>query len=868
MRLPLLIVLALTISVRVWSAGGIRGMILDEDGVALPYATVYIKETGTGAPTNPEGRFEIALPPGQYRLVFQHLGYETQERTVVVGDTFHELNIRLKTQAIVLQTVVVTAGEEDPAYTIMRKAIAKAKYHTQQIDTFSAKVYIKGSGQLTDYPRLARRALEKEGIKKDRVFVGETVSQVRYRRPNTFEEKVVSVRSDGDDNGSSPNAYIFGSFYEPEIAETVSPLSPRAFGYYRFEYQGSFKDRTYDVSKIKVVPRSPGENVFEGTIYIVEDLWSIHSLDLTAVKLGIRFLIKQIYAPVADRAHPAQAEAWLPVSHHFHVTGSVFGFAFEYTYLASVSDYQITINTELPVEVTVIDEKVETERAELIEEKMGTDSRKIQERLNTGEEVTRKELNKMLREYEKEERKEEPEPEVISNVKFSVDSLAHKKDSTYWNQTRPIPLTPGEIKGYHTADSIAAEERRKAEGDSLKPSKNEGFQLLDILRGDSYRFGERTSLRLHPPLENVNFNTVEGLNLDYRFTVSRRFENRRRLSITPLFRYAFSRQRPSSTLRATYSYPAGRLTVEGGRYIRQYNGDQPITQLVNSLTTLFLEQNWMKILERDFIDIRYRQRLTHNFYINIYGSWSERRVLSNTTDFSFIHYDKEAFTPNAPVSQELTATDFPEHQAGIGQLGFEYRPGLKYRIRNGNKYRIEDSAPILSFDIQKGIEDVDFTLVEAGFRHGFDVGLRGRISLLAKAGKFLNDDQMYFMDFKHFPGNRTPFVTSDVVGAYRLLDYYTYSTREEYLMASGHFHFRKLLVSRFPMMRLAGLRENLFVNYLATPTLGNYVEAGYGLDNLLRIFRLEAAFSMIKGDYNSWGIRIGLATSIGIDFGE
>jgi len=33
------------------------------------------------------------------------------------------------------------------------------------------------------------------------------------------------------------------AFTKPEIAEVVSPLSPKAFSYYRFEYLGSFKDQ-------------------------------------------------------------------------------------------------------------------------------------------------------------------------------------------------------------------------------------------------------------------------------------------------------------------------------------------------------------------------------------------------------------------------------------------------------------------------------------------------------------------------------------------------------------------------------------------------------------------------------------------------
>ena len=97
----------------------------------------------------------------------------------------------------------------------MRKAIAKAKYHMQQVDSYKATVYIKGKGQLTDYPWLAKRALEKEGITKDRVFISESVSEIKYTRPKKFEEKVIAVYTNGNTRNTSPNAYVFGSLYEP-----------------------------------------------------------------------------------------------------------------------------------------------------------------------------------------------------------------------------------------------------------------------------------------------------------------------------------------------------------------------------------------------------------------------------------------------------------------------------------------------------------------------------------------------------------------------------------------------------------------------------------------------------------------------------
>jgi Family of unknown function (DUF5686)/CarboxypepD_reg-like domain len=422
-------------------AGGIKGTIKGDDGAILAFASVFVKQTAAGAATDMEGRFELSLPPGQYDVLFQYLGYETAQRKIEVGSEVIELNIVLKTQVVVLQNVIIKAGKEDPAYTIMRKAIGKAKYHTQQLDGYTAKVYIKGKGQLKDYPWFAKKAIEKEGITKDRVFISESVSEIKYTRPNKFEEKVIAVYTKGKDRNTSPNQFVFGSFYESEIAEVVSPLSPKAFSYYKFEYLGSFKDNQYEISKIKVTPRSKGDNVFEGIIFIVEDWWTIHSLDMRTVKLGIKFKVKQIYNPIEDKA-------WLPISQQFFVDGKVFGFEFTAEYLATLKDYKITMNPDLVVaEMKVIDEKIEKEEAKKIEKKFSKKDQQLQERMASGKEVTNKELRQMVREYEKQEQKETKEPEVLSESTFKVDSSAYKKDSTFWAEMRPAALSKQEERG-------------------------------------------------------------------------------------------------------------------------------------------------------------------------------------------------------------------------------------------------------------------------------------------------------------------------------------------------------------------------------------------------------------------------------------
>jgi hypothetical protein len=861
---------------------GLKGTIKADDGSALSFATIFVKQLGTGTTANEDGYYEIQVNPGRYDLVFQHLGRRTEVRVAEVKDGFTETNITLEPQDIVLESVEINANDEDPAYTIMRKAIAKANYHRNLLDTYSARVYIKGAGKLKDYPWLAKKQLQKEGIEKNRVYISESVSDIKFTRPNKFDEKVISIRSDGKDNNTSPNPYIFGSFYEPEVAETISPLSPKAFSYYKFEYHGTFKDRDYAVSRIKVIPRSKGDNVVDGMILLVEDDWSIHSLDLHTTKLGINVLMKAMFAPIEDKA-------WLPVSHQFKIDGKVFGFEFEYNYHSTVSNYKIAVNPKIYVEkMEVIDEKKDKALAKEVEQKQKAiakaqpqkkkknqgDTKQLQERLASGEEITRKELKTLVKEYEKEERKQQKEPEVLSDNTFKIDSAAYKKDSTYWASIRPIPLTREEVKGYEKSDSVAAIERAKEEGDTLKQSKHKGFQPWDILLGDNYKFGKRSNFRIYTP--SGGFNTVEGWNIIYKLGVGTVLKdtNKTRVSLTPILRYSFAREKLSGYANLRISNKKQRLDIEGGNYIQQYNRDNPILPLVNTLTTLLLEKNLMKIYERSYVELRYRRVI--NPFLTIRTEWSsaQRGELYNKSNYKLINNKNiEDYSSNRPVNEELENALFITHYATIGSIGVSAKPWLKYRIRNGFKYAIQSSSPTISFDYRKGFKDVlksavDFDQIELGIKHEFKLGARGNIDFWLRGGMFLNDNKMYFMDYKHFLGNRTPFITNDPVGSFRLMDYYRFSTSDKYFVANVHYQFRKFLVTTIPYVRLAGIRENIFVNYLATPSSGNYTELGYSIDGILRIFRLEGAVAFRNGNYIDHGFRIGIATNIIVNFSD
>lgn len=117
-----------------------------------------------------------------------------------------------------------------------------------------------------------------------------------------------------------------------------------------------------------------------------------------------------------------------------------------------------------------------------------------------------------------------------------------------------------------------------------------------------------------------------------------------------------------------------------------------------------------------------------------------------------------------------------------------------------------------------------------------------------------------FVDFKHFMGNESPFTLTNPVEAYRMLPYYYYSTSKGYLNAFINYEFRRLTVTQFAFARMTGIRENLFVNYLYNDfNQFHYAEFGYGLNNLFRVFKLEAVTNTINPAFTNWALRIGIA---------
>ncbi len=853
---------------------GIKGTVTTEAGEPLAFASVYIRNLQDGVPTNESGRYEFKLAPGLYDVVVQYLGYASQLRTVEIKSEWVTLDFSLASQVINLSQVEVQAGAEDPALTIMRKAISKSTYHRLQLQRYAMTVYLKGTGQLTDAPFFLKKKLAEEGLKLNEAYTSEAVSRITFTLPNKVEEKVISIRTNGDNQGTSPARYIQTSFYEGQINEVVSPLAKSAFTYYQFTFQGSFFDQNVLVNKIKVTPRSRGERVFEGYIYIIDDLWAIHSLNLRTSVLGFQVDIRQNYSPIAPNV-------WMPLTQQYTFGGKVFGFAGQFNYYVSTRDYDIKLNPDLSHKPELVDEKIQ--QAPINTQKFSKSVSAL-EQLASEQPKTQKEYRKLLNQYEKEviqQRQEDEKKGVVSERNYVVDSLARKRDLAYWDSIRPVPLSLKEIEGYKRDDSLAViEAAKKSEVDSIAKKARTKFKPQDLFMGGSYSFGKGVSIGFPVNLTKFSFNTVEGYKFGLGFYYRKVEEikladsvNRIRkvFRIEPELRYGFSSELwyGKVAIRRSISNPSSGANwgISGGRFAFQFNPEDPIQEQVNASYSLLARKNYLKLYEQDFVQATWGERKSPALTYQLTFLWADRRLLENTTDFSFSKNERQQYSSNTPVNVEASEGSFSNHQVAKFKATLDWRPGLTYSIRNGRKIPNYERAPLLSFTYQKAMPQLstsglaaDFDQLEASLKHDFSFGVSGKLDFNVTAGTFLNDRQVFFQDKKYFGGNRKLFNSMGEAFNYRVMDYYRYSTSGSYISNIAHYQFRKFIFTQLPMLRFSGVRENIFVNYLKTQNSPHYTEIGYSLDNLFRVFRVEFAAGFENGQFLRARPLFGVAT--------
>jgi hypothetical protein len=796
----------------------IKGTVTDDKNQPLPFVNIYLENTYTGTTSNEDGYYELNVTDiKNHTVVFQYLGYKTVKKNVDIQAFPFRLDAVLLEEEVSLDEVVINS-EENPANKIIRAAIAKRKENLEKINSYKADFYSRGLIRIKEAPeKILGQEIEIDGLDSTRsgvIYLSETVSKLEYLRPNKLKEKILASKVSGDSKGFSFNNAIDVEFdlYENTIElgnQIISPIANNAFGYYRYKLEGVFyDDRGNLINKIKATPKTKNDPVFEGFIYIVEDQWTIYAAELDISGTQSRLPAVEKITITQNYTFSENDNIWAKISQNIDFKYGLFGIKGDGRFTAVFSNYEF----------------------------------------NPG--LTRKDFSR----------------EIVS---FADE--ANKKDSTFWNTIRPVPLTTEEITDYIKKDSIQIVKDSKVYKDSVDTVKNK-FKLGDIIGGYNYtNTFKNWSAGINSPIEAISFNTVQGWNANLGTYYTKSFnDNERYLSIGGNLNYGFSDDRLRGTLYAQYKFnnkSKPYLTLAGGVTTQQFNSSEPISKLINTSFSLFSEQNFMKIHENSYVQASYSNEFFNGFRLNTSLSYQRRQALFNTTDQAWYPKDDRAYTSNNPLDESAFGiAPFATHNIMKFAVDARINFAQDYLSYPDGKYNVSSGKhPTLRVGYEKGfsstVDDYNFDQVKIRISQGLNIADKGRFDYNIKAGKFFNGDDIAFVDYQHFNGNQTQIGQGSYLDVFNNLPYYSASTNDSYLEIHAEHDFNGFLLGKVPLLKKLNFNLVLGAHTLATPDNTPYQEYTIGLDNIgwgkFRFLRLDYVRSYQSG-FQSDAILFGL----------
>ncbi|MBP7809272.1 MAG: carboxypeptidase-like regulatory domain-containing protein [Bacteroidia bacterium] len=151
--LPIIFLLCLVIKLQAQTYT-IKGKVFNaENKEGLPFVPVLIKGTTIGAQTDFDGNFVIKTSKLGDSLVATYFGFKRMVRKINPNLEVQEINMPMKNEGLALEEVTVKAGE-NPAHRIIRNVIAnKPKNNRDKLEAYEYETYNKIEFDLTRIPK-------------------------------------------------------------------------------------------------------------------------------------------------------------------------------------------------------------------------------------------------------------------------------------------------------------------------------------------------------------------------------------------------------------------------------------------------------------------------------------------------------------------------------------------------------------------------------------------------------------------------------------------------------------------------------------------------------------------------------------------
>ncbi len=769
------------------------GKITDPNGKPIPFASVWINTADHGTTANELGSFRISLTKGTYTCSFRSPGYIPKTDTVmIIGDKI--------TYNVMLNRLQHASSPTDTANEIMRRVIANRNYYRRQIPPLTGKFYSKALQELNGGPKMffekdITKKLHLDTGRKGIISLSEYIAAFHTRSTDYIQENVGAGKMTVDSNAFNFNTAtrLHIDLYNdimplPGISDHVflSPIASNARAFYRYQITGQFADAGQQIVAIRFTPKHHNEFLMSGTLYIVLDQRILQAADLSISAEARMDFVDSIR--IKQQFVKLNNPQWVCHATTFKFYGKLLGFKYSGYFLQQFEDFAVD---------TVFN----------------------------------------------------PDPH---NEVFHSSKENYHKDNRFWLENRPVALLPTEQHFYDLAELSQRHKKDKTISDSLQNTTN-WFRFINyFFNGYTlHNYRNNSSITFPAPYNVVFYNTVEGWGFDLKEKYLKVYDNYHNLTVIPDVRYGFSDRVLNTNVFANYIYnPYSQSSVYGriGTDFLDLNNKGTISPFINSLSTLFLGNNYIKLYRSKFILLGAQKEVSNGVLLNGQFEYAQRSALFNSTYGGF-NQDSLKLTSNNPLDPYGNTLLFPPYRAFIFRGSATFTFDQEYDLIPAGKFILPNPYPRVRVNFRMGIPalgsnvNYEFLSVDV-FQDRLSMDIYGYTSYFLSAGFFPNARDLYYPDYNQFRGGESFFFDA-TLGSFHFLNYYTYSTDRPYFEAHLEHNFTGILLSHVPLIEKLNLQEIIGGSFLTQGTLPDYKEVYIGLKR--RVIRLD--YGLAYGRY-------------------
>jgi len=794
----------------------IRGIVTDAStGEPVPYVSVLLKGTSVGTLTDAAGKYLIETAVKATEIRFSFIGYDPVTRSINPGTT-QTIDIMLNLTSITLDEVTVKPGKREyrnrnnPAVELIENVIShKSTNRPESFDFLQYEKYEKIQLALSNISEEFKKApmfrkysfifdntdtTKRIGNEILPIYLKESISDNFYRKaPEAKKEiirarKAINLEEYLDSKGVTANLnYIFQNIniYDNEILfltnKFLSPIAGTAPSFYRYYITDTITLKDTRCIRLFFEPRNPSDFLFHGDLYVTLDSsYAVRSIDI-----GINKNINIDWVQ------------GISVKQDFENSGRNF-------WLLSREDISIDVG--------------------LVKNAPGL---YVQRTVSYKDYVVN----------------EAPADSIFAGPVVSEITDPSEGNPEFWEARRHVPLTRTERNLYLAADNLKKVQSFRnqmglvmlATTDFLELGKVEigpagSFYSFNSIEGSRIRFGGRTTPAFSKKITFDGYGAYGFKDRTFKYNAGVT------LSLTP---------------RTIYQFPVKSVRLSYTKDTRIPGQELQFNQSDNFFLSFKRGEN-DKLLINNTLRFEYLNEFENHFSYLLGYNFTRQYPLGN------LYYYKAGETPDADGRRNIDISEI--------YLNLRFAPnesfyqGKLYRDHFPNKYPVIQLNSAVGSDFMKS--SYDYLRLQMNISRRYYVSILGYTDVDLEAGKIFGRVS-FPMLFIHAANQTYAYQRS----SYNLMNFLEFVS-DKYVSLNIDHSFNGFILNKIPLIKKLKFREIVTCKVIyggigrnndpaynddlfrfpagtddtpLTFTLEKkpYVEAGVGLSNILRIFRVD-----------------------------